>query len=522
LFTGVPIAYDGNPLYVTDISMSRCMVIVNGVYHLFEERSGSNPNWWIRKRTSTDGLKFTNFTAPLFLPGGAGTYDVNGQADPTVIYDGVGDWKMWFDASGPSTWDKLGYATSTDGDIWTKYGSILNRGAAGSWDDTSVHHPCCVKHNGVYYLFYSGSKSTDGGRVVKHIGLATSTDGINWTKEATNPVIPAGTGSEWDNDYVRPSCPVLILGTWYMWYWGFDGTDHSMGLATSTNLITWTKKGQVLTTTGGIQGSSAILKQGSNIKDVLVELWYTATTGNSFNYTNVTLPTLLTKLSRFLREEGLAVYGDNTGAGTPASYLGGYIYFCRITVTSQIDSTAIRVYFNATSKPTTATVKCALYANGSDAPTTLLGITEELHWSIIRGGEWTEFNLASPITLTPGDYWIATWSDNQDYQRSRGGAGSKNWGNLYPGAYGTFPDPIVGATIVNFSDFDAYITGARANRYEIDLVSEPIKVYFNNILGNKQTSKANVDSEFDWYWTSGKLLVYSDENPDVRYQITYE
>jgi hypothetical protein len=94
LFTGVPIAYDGNPLYVTDISMSRCMVIVNGVYHLFEERSGSNPNWWIRKRTSTDGLKFTNFTAPLFLPGGAGTYDVNGQADPTVIYDGVGDWKM--------------------------------------------------------------------------------------------------------------------------------------------------------------------------------------------------------------------------------------------------------------------------------------------------------------------------------------------------------------------------------------------------------------------------------------------
>ena len=84
--------------------------------------------------------------------------------DSTVVYDGVGDWKMWFDAKNVSdVWDKLGYATSADGTTWTKVGSQLERGAGGAWDDGFIHHPTVIKYGGVYYMFYAGGKNATSG-----------------------------------------------------------------------------------------------------------------------------------------------------------------------------------------------------------------------------------------------------------------------------------------------------------------------------------------------------------------------
>jgi len=39
------------------------------------------------------------------------------------------------------------------------------------------------------------------------IGLATSTDGINWTKYADNPIIPVGAGEAFDSMYIRHPNP---------------------------------------------------------------------------------------------------------------------------------------------------------------------------------------------------------------------------------------------------------------------------------------------------------------------------
>jgi predicted GH43/DUF377 family glycosyl hydrolase len=268
--------YPTLPLTVDSCNF-RSMVKVGTTYHLFEETQ-YNPNGWsIETRTSSDGITFSAKSARLFQFGAVGTFDRKGQADPSVIYDGVGDWKMWFDAlDGSDVWDKLGYATSTDSATWTKYGSILERGASGAWDDNFTHHPSVIKHGGVYYMYYAGAKATSASTY--KIGLATSTDGINWTKYASNPIISNGGSGEFDEIYVRPSNPIFIDGLWYMWYWGFNSANHSIGLAVSRDLYTWKKVGKVLGNPAGATGeidptaSFAIIEGDGN--DRVVKIWH--------------------------------------------------------------------------------------------------------------------------------------------------------------------------------------------------------------------------------------------------------
>ena len=167
IFTGEPKRYIGSPL-ITGNCLFRSINLVAGTYHLWEEVNGVNPTWLIRKRTSADGMSFSAASAAVLLPGGDGEFDKAGQADPTVIYDGAGDWKMWYDAISDTNVWSLGYATSADGDTWVKYGQILAKGGVGTWDSNGIHHPVCVKNGATYYLFYSGGDDNH----VKHIGLS--------------------------------------------------------------------------------------------------------------------------------------------------------------------------------------------------------------------------------------------------------------------------------------------------------------------------------------------------------------
>lgn len=515
-FTGIPTYYSGNTIGYN--SLVRQPVRVNEVYHLFTEAKTDSPLlWWISKRLSPDGIDFRAETSPLLLPGDAGTYDEKGQADPAVIYDGVGDWKMWFDAlNGALVWDKLGYATSTDGDTWTKYGSILNRGSAGAWDDGFMHHPAVVKHNGIYYMFYAGAHASNQ---PYQIGLATSSNGIDWTKEPSNPVISQGASGEWDDAYVRPSCPVLINGIWYMYYWAMDGATFAIGLATSTDLIHWTKKGRVLE--HGASANGVLLEEGTNVNDKIIQIWTNvASAPFGLTFAKATLTNSKTQIDVF--EEDKVKDGDSipvVGGGN--TYAANYIYGGRVTVANNCTTSKFKVFFTYPLSNISGKVKGALYANGANTPTTLLGITEERDWKYLEGGKWTEFVFNTPVALAPGEYWISIWS-TVAYQRSRVAGGSSNWFNTSL-AYGDFPNPITAGSLGSFSGFDMYlIEDNTLNVYNVALASEPNHVYFNTIIGNKQTLKADVNSEFDWFWSSGILYIYSVENPNIRYNITYD
>ena len=78
---------------------------------------------------------------------------------------------------------------------WTDHGLILKAGALGEWDYQLFggFTATAVKKNGIYYLYYQGARGyrTTGDETVtwRAIGVATSSDGINFIKSSNNPII---------------------------------------------------------------------------------------------------------------------------------------------------------------------------------------------------------------------------------------------------------------------------------------------------------------------------------------------
>ncbi|MCK5217163.1 MAG: hypothetical protein KAJ93_05215 [Methanosarcinales archaeon] len=81
---------------------------------------------------------------------------------------------------------------------WEDQGIILKAGDPGSWDFrlNGMISPCLIiKKNGTYFLYYVGSDGdrghphNDGGPRHRKLGVATSSDGINFVKYSGNPIL---------------------------------------------------------------------------------------------------------------------------------------------------------------------------------------------------------------------------------------------------------------------------------------------------------------------------------------------
>jgi len=191
--------------------------------------------------TSTDGLAWTPYPQnPVLTPRASGEWDGNSVIEAWVIYD-QGQYKMWY---GGQTWTptnqlnsfQIGYATSLDGIHWTKYSGnpVFTPGPAGSWDSMWVYRPIVIVTGSSYLMFYQGSSQSGGGR-----GIATSSDGIHWSRIG---VINLPT-STWDSYRQRVTGVMEGAGGFLMAFDGWTGTDADptdIGLASSTDGTNWT------------------------------------------------------------------------------------------------------------------------------------------------------------------------------------------------------------------------------------------------------------------------------------------
>ncbi|UCE95597.1 MAG: hypothetical protein JSV51_07725, partial [Candidatus Bathyarchaeota archaeon] len=126
------------------------------------------------------------------------------------------------------SWESILHYNSTDGKNWTAAGTALT--ATEPWEGGLVGVPFVWKEDGIWYMLYRGGSP-------RSIGLANSTDAVNWVKYEGNPVLTEAT---WAGG-VQPWGVIKVDSTYYLWYGDVSGTDRRVGLATSTNLKVWTK-----------------------------------------------------------------------------------------------------------------------------------------------------------------------------------------------------------------------------------------------------------------------------------------
>lgn len=165
----------------------------------------------------------------------------------------------------------IGHATSKDLLAWSEQPTALFRtdpakvgGINNAYDDGTLFTGCAVKHEGVYYLFYtSNTRRQVAGqrRGVQSICLATSNDGIHFKKHPRNPLFSPDPNRFYT--YPDPPAPfkhhahrgtdcrdILVvkdpsgrgwLGYVVMRRKGFDDAFHSacIVLCRSDNLVDW-------------------------------------------------------------------------------------------------------------------------------------------------------------------------------------------------------------------------------------------------------------------------------------------
>src|SRR3989344_416678 len=160
-------------------------------------------------------------------------FDSVNAGAPSVLFNGS-LYQMWYEGYNGSSWN-IGYTTSSDGLNWTNRQPI-NIDISSDTDVSNIHDPYVLYENGMYKMWYAAS---DSGFSFIHINYATSSDGINWNLVSKNLI---STTLYWEtSDHV--SFPTVIHNEdgYKMWFGGAYWDGFRIGLATSTDGLNWTQ-----------------------------------------------------------------------------------------------------------------------------------------------------------------------------------------------------------------------------------------------------------------------------------------
>jgi parallel beta-helix repeat protein len=218
------------------------VVTDDGGYQMWYVGYDRNEVGRIGYATSPDGLNWTKHPGnPVLGVGSGSVWDSEGFESPFVVKeDGI--YKMWYGGRGASDdyW-RTGYATSTDGVSWTKYpkNPVIDVGDKG-WNNRIAQGPYVLREGGSYkmWLYTAGD---DGSGWTPYIAYATSTDGLDWEWDSANPLFSRDPAHDWESEWVwNPS--ILHVGSEYqMWYSAWGNDQGYTGYATATNETDWTK-----------------------------------------------------------------------------------------------------------------------------------------------------------------------------------------------------------------------------------------------------------------------------------------
>ena len=240
------------------------MLYYNGAYHMFFNGITSYPApVSVGYATSTDGRAWTKVSKSPVLLSSQVKYAPLTIFASSVLVQPDGTWVLYFYTLGNSGTPfggsaSIGRATAPQPTgPWTPDAApVLLPGKAGSWDAMSVANPSVVRTNTGYVMYYNGVASLND--IHGAIGMATSPDGIHWTKHnnpattdslyaESDPVLLPGNTGAWDSQRMVDPNVVRTESGWVMLYLSAapPGTTPknycAFGYATSSDGISWHK-----------------------------------------------------------------------------------------------------------------------------------------------------------------------------------------------------------------------------------------------------------------------------------------
>ena len=126
-----------------------------------------------------------------------------------------------------------------------------------AWEEYATFNPAAVVRNGKVYLLYRAEDASGAKQIGGHtsrLGLAESADGLHFTRRATPVLYPDADAQkqyEWPGGVEDPRIVETDDGTYVLTYTQWNQEVPRLAVATSRDLITWTKHGPAFARVGG-------------------------------------------------------------------------------------------------------------------------------------------------------------------------------------------------------------------------------------------------------------------------------
>jgi predicted GH43/DUF377 family glycosyl hydrolase len=141
---------------------------------------------------------------------------------------------------------QIGYLTSADGIVWTEVTEdpVLTTDEVPYAGVAALASSALVEDDGTWVLYFYTWGAQNAGNAPATIGRATASDPLGpWTPDPEPVLLPGGEGS-WDEQHVDAPRVLKTENGYVMYYTGYDSTgmrSSMIGMATSEDGITWTK-----------------------------------------------------------------------------------------------------------------------------------------------------------------------------------------------------------------------------------------------------------------------------------------
>ena len=121
--------------------------------------------------------------------------------------------------------------------------------APAHWEALHTFNPAAIARDGKVFVLYRSEDDSGAMEIGGHtsrLGLAESADGIHFTRRADPVFFPAADAEqsrEWPGGVEDPRLVESPDGVYVLTYTQWNRKTHSVGIATSSDLIHWTKHG---------------------------------------------------------------------------------------------------------------------------------------------------------------------------------------------------------------------------------------------------------------------------------------